>query len=294
MSDTVLNNTEPRDTMPSNTVLRVVSTASWLADDLSRQDLVPVVHDVGLWAPVDASSTSWWMPGQHAARLAASGITPLLWAPDALLLERLPASATGRRVHVHTLGGIADCSLAADGQTPVFMKAAEHKLPGLAAGVWTVEGFTAAAQQAGYPREGLILVSELIRFEAEYRVFILDGEPVAASAYLIGGLTWDAWTPNSLPPTSEATQFAHTVLAGRSLPVPRGWVLDVGTTREGSWAVVEANPAWCANPYWASEDGTDAVVATILASQGPGNRGNGTRWSPLEHWTRMARPLPRR
>nr|WP_227993582.1 ATP-grasp domain-containing protein [Pseudactinotalea sp. HY160] len=247
------------------------------------------------------------MPGQHVARLEASGITPSLWTPDPGLIANLPAEVTGRTIHVCTLADLADGTagntmggiIGADRQERAFMKPADHKIPGLPAGKWTLPEFVAAARAARFPAGGLVLVSGIVHFTAEYRVFVLDGEPVAASGYLIDGHTWDEWDPGDLPDTGEAITFARRVLTlSADLPVPRGWVLDVGLTTGGSWAVVEANPAWSSNPYWATEAGVNragtaepgagAVVETILAAQVAGNQGAGARWLPL----RAGRALP--
>lgn len=101
-------------------------------------------------------------------------------------------------------------------------------------------------------------------FTSEHRCFVLDGQVVAASVHLHDGRAWDAWPTGAQPSSAAAARFAQDVVDATATQ-PRAWVLDVGLTGDG-WAVVEANPAWCANPYHADPVG---VARTILASQDP-------------------------
>lgn len=288
--------------------LRVVTPAAWLAADLaagtpSRRvwtdaDLddrqspcgLAVVHDLGLWAPPPAAEAVWWMPGAHAARLNASGVHPPLSSPGPRALLAFSAKHLRRRVSVMTL---LEATSADERPGPVFAKVADTKVAGLPAQVHPhLADFTTAARAAGLEPGTAVIVSDVVDYAAEYRVFVLDGAAVAASAYLMDGATWDAWAPPDLPDTSRARAFATEALAAATSPLPAAFVLDVGVDRDGRWSVIETNPAWSSNPYWATEHDAAAVVATIAASQHPG-QAHAFGWRSDLPGGR-ARPLPPR
>ena len=150
-----------------------------------------------------------------------------------------------------------------------------------------------AGRTHGLADESMIVLSEVVSFTAEYRCFIApdqSGRPtvVAASAYLVGGATWDFWeTAAAAPDASEAAAFARKVVD--SVAGPAGYVLDVGQLKDGSWAVVEANASWSSNPYHCDPAG---VVASILVSQVPERFDARWAWQSDPYMTRFARPLP--
>jgi len=269
------------------TELRLVSPAAWLARDLSNQDVIPVAGDIGLWAPKQWRHLAWWMPGSHAARLAASGVHPRLQTPGWAALSMFDTSVLGRQVsavqlqHLEEFGG------------EHFIKPADVKVEALLASVTTPDGFVTAARAAGMASALPVLVSDPVNFTHEYRCFIASGQVLAASAYLIEGSTWGAWHPADLPPTEDAVAFATDAAAQLKMPhLPGGWVLDVGLIDARQWAVVETNPAWCSNPYWSTEGDATGVVRAILAAQGDAPA-PALQWQgPQRH--APAGPLPRR
>lgn len=276
-----------------------MSTARWLADDLAGGTDLPVVHDLGLDAPADTTSTAWWAPHRFVARLGATpDVTqPRLASPGPEWLLSVGLEFLQRRVWAGSLRDVSrsqlwDTTEPVDGLR-VFAKAAEVKIGRLPArGYATAGGFVGAAERAGLLPASPVVLSELVEFTEEYRCFIApgtDGSPrvVAASAYLVDGLTWDSWDDVSqTPDPSGAVTFAQQVVAATAGPA--GFVLDVGRLRDGSWAVVEANASWSSNPYHADPSG---VVSSILAAQGPaGDPGWAWRSDPCVD--RFARPLP--
>ena len=186
---------------------------------------------------------------------------------------------------------IAACEIWRDG--PAFAKPAEVKLTGAPAQVYpTAAAFDQEARACGMVDASWVMVCDPVRFDAEFRCFVRrDGDGrqqvVACSAYLVGGVTWDAWASASdAPDAAEATAFASAVLAS-GVPGPSGWVLDVGLV-SGEWAVVEANAAWSSSPYHCDPRG---VVAAVLASQ-DGSAGDRWRWRSDPAVTSRALPLP--
>lgn len=276
------------------TELRVVTTAGWLARDLRAGTRLPVVHDLGLDVPADTSSTAWWAPHQHVARLAVTArvTQPSLWSPGATWLTRVPAEHLHRRVWAGPLDDVASCPLWQPGAL-VFAKPAEIKVRGLDARPYgTADAVTRAMLERHLTGESLVVLSELVGFVEEYRCFVApgpDGAPtvVAASPYLVHDVTWDAWDDaSSAPDPTAAAAFAQQVVA--AVDGPAGYVVDVGRLADGRWAVVEANAAWSSNPYHCDPAG---VVAAVLAAQDPD--GDVTwAWRSDPYMDRFARPLP--
>ncbi|KDN88049.1 ATP-grasp domain-containing protein [Kitasatospora cheerisanensis] len=183
---------------------------------------------------------------------AALGLGPL--EPAAGWLAALPRELTGRTVELTTLGAARRLT------RPAFVKAPADKH--FAARVYRDGG--------GLPGPELldddtpVLVSEVVRFAAEYRLFVLDGAVRAASRYACDG-ELSVGAPGSDGP--ELSAFAAEVLAAAAgcAPLPSAAVVDVGRTPAG-WAVVEANAAWASGGYACDPD---AVLEVVLRAAGP-------------------------
>lgn len=273
--------------------LRVVTPAAWLARDLASAGTIPVVHDLGLDAPADTSRTAWWAPHRFVARLAVTpGVTrPALTSPGPDWLSTVPSRWLRREVWCGPLARADGAPLWARGA--VFAKPAEVKLERFPAAVVRSPAELAdRAAAAGLAPTSRVVLSQVVDFAEEHRCFVgpgPDGRPavLAASAYLLDGVTWDAWeTPSQAPPSVRAAAFARKVAA--AVPGPPGFVLDVGRLRDGGWAVIEANAAWSSNPYHAAPTG---VVASVLAAQRP-DAEPGWSWRSDPVIDRFARPLP--
>jgi len=276
-------------------VLHVVTPARWLADDLAAgaaANQVRVHHDLGLDVPDDIRAVAWWCPGMFVARLNATRIRPWFTSPDPATVAQLPGELLGRHLQVVPLQLVVPAARAV-GQR-VFLKVADTKIAGLPATVMPIDAVP-AFQDACYARgmgpSSLVFVASEVTFRQEHRIWVHQDEPVGSSVYLRDGITWEAMNPGALPSSSDALTFAREVTAELAGHVPDGYVLDVGQLTDGRWAVVETNPAWSSNPYWATEQSADEVVATILAAQRPGQR---HQWVPDVALTRTARPLPAR
>ncbi|MFB7473557.1 ATP-grasp domain-containing protein [Kitasatospora sp. NPDC056184] len=175
------------------------------------------------------------------------GVAPL--EPPADWLTALPAELLGRRVECTTLAEARRL------RRPAFLKPPVDKL------------FPARVHPDGSGLPGpdaldddtLVLVSDIVAFASEYRLFVLDGEVRTASRYAVAGAL--AVSPEVGP---DVLAFAADVLAAGGLPSAA--VVDVGRIADGSWAVVEANPAWASGGYACDPD---QVLDVVLRAAGP-------------------------
>ncbi|MFF1869119.1 ATP-grasp domain-containing protein [Kitasatospora herbaricolor] len=187
------------------------------------------------------------------------GLALLDAAPD--WLTTLPAGLTGRRI---------ECLPLADARRlrrPAFLKPPVDKL------------FPARIYPDGSGLPGpdaldddtLVLVSDIVTFAREYRLFVLDGAVHAASRYAVDGALSVA-PLDADPYREQALAFAAEVLAGCAGSLPSAVVVDIGRlARSGagpapSWSVVEANPAWASGGYACDPD---AVLDVVLRAAGP-------------------------
>ena len=91
-----------------------------------------------------------------------------------------------------------------------------------------------------------VLVSDIVTFAVEYRLFLLDGEVRTGSRYLAHG-ELDVVPLDEDPRRAEVLAFAERLAAQH---LPSAVVVDVGLLAECSqWAVVEANAAWASGHY---------------------------------------------
>ncbi|GGV31593.1 hypothetical protein GCM10010495_55310 [Kitasatospora herbaricolor] len=187
------------------------------------------------------------------------GLALLDAAPD--WLTTLPAGLTGRRI---------ECLPLADARRlrrPAFLKPPVDKL------------FPARIYPDGSGLPGpdalddgtLVLVSDIVTFAREYRLFVLDGAVHAASRYAVDGALSVA-PLDADPYREQALAFAAEVLAGCAGSLPSAVVVDIGllagpaAAPTPSWSVVEANPAWASGGYACDPD---AVLDVVLRAAGP-------------------------
>jgi hypothetical protein len=177
------------------------------------------------------------------------GIAPLEPADD--WLATLPRELTQRQI---TFGTLAEARKL---RRPAFVKPPGDKL------------FPARVYRdgSGLPGpDGLdddtpVLVSDVVTFQEEYRLFVLDGEVRTASRYAVEGELAQANTDGH----PEVAAFAADVLAAGGLP--SAVVVDVGLLADGGgWAVVEANAAWASGGYACD---ADQVLDVVLRAAGP-------------------------
>lgn len=204
-----------------------------------------------------------WCSGAYANRLAA---TPerehRFTAPADDLLPGLPAKLLGCDVALLPWGEVAQL------EGPVFLKPASFKAERLPAGLYA-HGRDFAGAQPLEPSTPVLAASPVV-FRDEYRVLVTDHAVTGVSAYLDATGATVGYDPDAAVGVDEAAAaaFAAGVLEHVDpASVPGGWVLDVGRLDDGTWAVVEANPLWCAGPY--SLDRAAFVAAMAAALTGP-------------------------
>ncbi|MEV7345968.1 ATP-grasp domain-containing protein [Streptomyces sp. NPDC093544] len=103
-----------------------------------------------------------------------------------------------------------------------------------------------------------VLVSDIVAFAVEYRLFLLDGQVRTASRYFEHGEL--AVAPLDEDPRGDEVLAFAARLAEAGLP--SAVVVDVGlvTGEDRRWAVVEANAAWASGHYACDPDGALDVV----------------------------------
>ena len=97
-----------------------------------------------------------------------------------------------------------------------------------------------------------VLRSGVVDFRLEVRYFVRGRKIVTQCPYWrddeLASDASGAW-PFLGSEESEALGFAQTVLDDDRVVMPPACTLDVGRLSDGSWAIIEANPAWGAGLY---------------------------------------------
>jgi hypothetical protein len=199
--------------------------------------------------------TSWRAPGSlrghdlvlYGEPLFADVITPaldlaLLEAPAAWL-PSLPERYSHRSIR---LTALREAMALPDSW---FVKPAEDKC--FPAGVYA-SGADLPATVHALPESTPVLLSEPVKWEVEYRCFVLDRQVLTHSPYVRHGALAQAadgsWP--ALPGEQEdALAFAAAFLADPAVPLPTAVVIDVGRMAGRGWAVVESNGAWGSGLY---------------------------------------------
>ena len=217
--------------------------ASWLVDAARRRGL-------RTGAPSDGTRR-YYYGGPNFADRTPLGVG-LLEPPDSWL-PNLPHEHTRRTIRHTNLGRTRDS------RGPFFAKPPSSKA--FPARVYT-DGADLAAAAEGLPAETPVLVSEVVEFTAEYRVFLLDGHVHTGSRYAL----WGRLAPGPLD-DDRVTARAEELADG----LPSAVVLDMGVLGppdepRAHVAVVEANMAWFAQPY---RSDPDRVLDVVLRAAGP-------------------------
>ncbi len=153
-------------------------------------------------------------------------------------LVTLPHEYRRRAIRLTTLGEARRL------QSPMFVKPPNDKS-------FEASLYPSGAELPAEFDDGMrVLVGEPVTFEVEYRCFVLDRIIRAMSPYVRGehlAKLSDFAFPEA--EANEARTFAGTLLADRSVVVPKAVVLDVGRIADSGWAAVELNGAWGSGIY---------------------------------------------
>jgi hypothetical protein len=105
------------------------------------------------------------------------------------------------------------------------------------------------------------LVSDVVAFDREVRLWCLDGKIMALDFYRIVG----DYEPETV--LREAMEFGSEVMADHADELPSSVVVDVGYVEGSGWAVVEANQAYASGIY--GDTDPEAVLQCVLRAAGP-------------------------
>ncbi|GAA3207168.1 ATP-grasp domain-containing protein [Dactylosporangium siamense] len=212
--------------------------------------------------------------GPTFAAAVAADLDLALLEPADDWLARLPYHYVHRDISLTTLGE------ARWSRTPMFVKPPRDK--------WLPAAVYADGSRlpgAGPHPDTPVLVSGIVTFLVEYRLFVLDGAVHAASRYathgrldpapLSGGPHLPVGPHFPVDPHCDAVlDFAARLLDDCAGSLPSAVVVDVGLASDADrgdehWAVVEANMAWFSTSYAADPD---RVLDVVLRAAGPRHR----------------------
>ncbi|MFE3830688.1 ATP-grasp domain-containing protein [Streptomyces sp. NPDC059092] len=187
--------------------------------------------------------------GPGFADIAAPALNiALLQAPEDWL-ARLPREYTGREI---SFGPIREAYRL---RRPAFIKSPNDKqIPAM---IYT-DGSRLPGPDAVDPHTP-VLISDVVEFAAEYRLYLLNGTVHTGSQYAQHGRL-------SLGPLhKDAAAFGAELLAECRDTLPSAIVVDVGTA-DGDWSVIEANAAWASGVYTADPQ---RALDVVLQAAGP-------------------------
>ncbi|GHJ43836.1 hypothetical protein Cs7R123_11780 [Catellatospora sp. TT07R-123] len=201
--------------------------------------------------------------GPLFAAAVAADLDLALLEPDDDWLTGLPYEYTRRDIVLTTLGE------ARWSRTPMFVKQPREKA--LPAGVYA-DGSRLPGDDR-HPADTEVLVSDIVTFLAEYRLFVLDGAVHTASRYAVSGRL-DPAPLDACAHRADVLAFAADLLGTCAGTLPGAVVVDVGLVSDPDrghehWAVVEANMAWFSLAYAADPD---RVLDVVLRAAGPRSR----------------------
>ncbi|MEU0404820.1 ATP-grasp domain-containing protein [Streptomyces sp. NPDC006197] len=209
-----------------------------------------------------AEGPAYWYGGPAAGARLAGQLGWALLEPSDDWLAELPQEFTGREVRAAT---VLDAWTL---RRPMFVKPPRDKS-------FTADVYADGSRlPAGLDPATPVLLSEVVTFAAEYRLFLLDGQIATGSRYAVFGRLDPHPLDRHEPITAEIAEFVDRLVAAAGPALPSAVVVDVGqlldTYRPGHrWAVVEANMAWFSHAYAADPT---RVLDVVMRAAGPRDR----------------------
>lgn len=184
-------------------------------------------------------------------------------------LARLPFECTGRKVEFMTLGEAMELT------ETKFIKPADDKVfdaKVYAPGELKKKTFkTPVAHEeiavmidptlnSIIPLDTPTLVSDVVKFVSEYRLFVRDGQVQTCSCYLMGGEINESknWNRGAEMVGNQLDSWLALDLI-KSEPA----VIDIGYLDNGDLAVIESNPAWASGIYGCDLNGVLNVLEVV-------------------------------
>ena len=238
----------PRYTTDTIAVARAAAVAGWHVERLSS------------WRVPD------WLRGQHVAvygeplfaAVIAGDLGVALLEPPFNWLPNLPAVYRRRDVRLATLAEARQL------RAPAFVKPADDKCFPPA----VISSGEILPNETVLPGSTPVLIAEPVRWEVEFRCFVLDRAVVTLSPYLRAGELAEApdgsWTDDR---AEAAGEFARSVVADDTVELPPAVVVDVGIIEGSGWAVVESNAAWGSGIYGCDPAAVLSVVRRACVSR---------------------------
>jgi hypothetical protein len=256
-----------------NTVLAIAKSSRLVAPLTHGLDGRELVFSYGREIPkLDPENCSYWMGGAFAYQLQFVGHATELCSPGSNWLPSLDENVTGRKVHTGTLKDIAG------GTDRLFVKPAEAKISSLPASAYTGKEVEAVFAAEGFA-DGIQLqwTEGILKMNFEHRFFVLDGEVLTGSPYLVDGVGYHPGIDRSRQ--SDAEVFLREVLDSQPDLMPPAFVVDVAMNEStGNWVVIEANRAWSSGLY-----GCDPTLALLAVDASSHHESARWQWVPDAH-----------
>ncbi|MER7107236.1 ATP-grasp domain-containing protein [Streptomyces sp. NPDC000229] len=226
-----------------------------------RVEVLPSHGGTGTLGPLPAGNVHYYGGPRFAAGVVDDLGVALLEPADGWLAA-LPHAYTLRRVAEATLGEARRLT------RPAFVKPPSDKSfpPAVHA-----DGGRLPCDGPGLSADTPVLISDVVTWEAEFRLFVLDGEVRTGSQYATFGRL-DAVPLDGHRHRGAVLDFAAGLLGTCGDTLPSAVVVEVGLVTAcepggaDGWAVVEANMAWFSNCYAADPD---RALDVVLRSAGP-------------------------
>lgn len=155
-------------------------------------------------------------------------------------LVRLPHKYRKRQVSLSTLGE------ARGNPSAAFVKPPNDKS-------FPADVYVGSALPEEYPDEMPVLISDIVKWEKEFRCFVLDRSVRTFSIYSrFGELQRENEFVSSPEEDRQLEEFMAAFLSDDRVDLPRATVVDVGLIEGLGWACVEQNAAWGAGIYGCS------------------------------------------